>query len=254
MTLLSVRGLACRAGSTPILDGVSFDVEPGELVALMGRNGAGKSTLLDVLAGLRRGHAGEVLLEGRPLPAWRAGDRARRIAHLPQSVAIDLPFTVEQIARMGRYPHADGWLESAHDHDVGTQALIRADCLELRERAIATLSGGERQRVLLAACLAQEPRLLLLDEPATFLDVDQQLRCFGLLRDEAARGAAVVAVIHDVNLALAFATRVIVLAERTIAFDVAISDARRRTDWLHCVSTRLRITPAPDGGAWVSYS
>ena len=128
---------------------------------------------------------------------------------------------------MGRYPHADRWFESDADRRAAEHAMTTCECLVFRDRRVSTLSGGERQRVLLAACLAQEPALLLLDEPSTFLDVDQQLHCFSLLRDEAASGRACVAVTHDLNLALTFCTRIIVLAGKTVACDMPASEARR---------------------------
>lgn len=130
--------------------------------------------------------------------------------------------------------------------------MRRCECLEFRRRILATLSGGERQRVFLAACLAQRARLLLLDEPATFLDVDQQLQCFGVLRAEADRGTACVAVTHDVNLALTFCTRLIVLAERSVARDLATETALEDPAWLRAFSTRLTVE---HGGSrpWVRY-
>ena len=108
----------------------------------------------------------------------------------------------EALVLMGRYAHADRWFESDEDRRIAEEAMRRCECLEFRRRTLATLSGGERQRVFLAACLAQRAPVLLLDEPATFLDVDQQLQCFSVLRAEADRGVACVAVTHDVNLAL----------------------------------------------------
>ena len=123
----------------------------------------------------------------------------------------------------------------------------------LRARPISTLSGGERQRVLLAACLAQQPQLLLLDEPGAFLDIEQQLHCYSLLREEAARGIACLTVTHDVNLALAFCTRVIVLADRSLAYDMPVEAARARSDWLGLFSNRLRRTTTADGQSWICY-
>ena len=120
--------------------------------------------------------------------------------------------------------------------------MTRCACLEFRHRRLSTLSGGERQRVLLAACLAQQPRLLLLDEPATYLDIDQQLHCFTLLREEASRGAACLAVTHDLNLALTFCTRLLILADRTIAHDVPVAAALDHPEWLSLFSPRLTVT------------
>jgi iron complex transport system ATP-binding protein len=237
----------------PILAGVSFEVREGELVVLMGRNGAGKSTLLDLIAGIRRPLSGGILLQGRQLHTWSATERARLIGHLPQAIRSELPFTVEQLILMGRYPWADRWFESKKDRAAVEHAMIRWDCLGFRHRRVATLSGGERQRVLLAACLAQAPRLLLLDEPATFLDIDQQLQCFSLLREEASNDTACIAVTHDLNLALTFCSRIVVLAGRTIAYDATTPEACGRQEWLALFSSRLRLTTSPSGQPWVCY-
>ena len=130
--------------------------------------------------------------------------------------------------------------------------MERCECLEFRQRPLSTLSGGERQRVYLAACLAQQASVLLLDEPATFLDVDQQLQCFNIVRAEADRGAACLAVTHDVNLALTFCTRLVVLADRCIAKDVSIEAALDDPSWLRAFSSRVSIERGPSG-TWVRY-
>jgi iron complex transport system ATP-binding protein len=243
-----------RVAALPILERVTFDVRPGELVAVIGRNGAGKSTLLDLIAGLRAPAAGEITLDDRPLGAWPAAERARTIGHLPQLVLAEVPFTAEQLVLMGRYPYADRWVESAEDEARVTEAMTRCACLEFRHRRLSTLSGGERQRVLLAACLAQQPRLLLLDEPATYLDIDQQLHCFTLLREETSRGGACLAVTHDLNLALTFATRLLILADRTIARDISVAAALERPEWLSIFSPRLSMTHTATGHPWVSFA
>jgi ABC-type cobalamin/Fe3+-siderophores transport system ATPase subunit len=250
---VAARDLAWRAGETTIVERVTFDVGPGEFVSLMGRNGAGKSTVMDLLAGLRQPHGGAVLLEGRPLQEWTAVERARRIGHLPQMVRTQSPMTVEQIVMMGRYPHSDRWIESNRDRDAVERAMRECGCLSLRRRRLSTLSGGERQRVLLAACIAQQPALLLLDEPSTFLDVDQQLQSFAMLRALSDGGAACIAVSHDLNLALTFCTRIIVLADHTIARDMALSTAMHSDDWLEIFSPRLQRWVLPDGRSWVAY-
>jgi iron complex transport system ATP-binding protein len=252
--LLALADVSCRAGSTLVLEGVSFEAGPGELIALMGRNGAGKSTLMNAVAGLQPVVAGAVLLEGRPVSQWAPAERARTVCHLPQSVRADLPFSASQLVLMGRYPHADRWFESDADHAAVEQAMRRTGCEAFRDRRVSTLSGGERQRVLLAACLAQEPRLLLLDEPSTFLDVDQQLHCFSLLRGEAQRGAACLAVTHDLNLALTFCSRLIVLAEGRVALDCSAAQALASPEWLSLFSPRLRLSGDETGRRWVSFA
>jgi ABC-type cobalamin/Fe3+-siderophores transport system ATPase subunit len=155
---------------------------------------------------------------------------------------------------MGRYPHTDRWFESEGDRLAVERAMRRTGCWDLRDRLMWTLSGGERQRVLLAACVAQAPQVLLLDEPSTHLDIDQQLHCFSLLREESERGAACLAVTHDLNLALTYATRIIVIAEGRVALDVPVEDAARSPDWLTLFSSRLTFSTTPSGRPWVSFS
>ena len=251
--LLRVRDLAWRVSSVAVLEHVGFDVAPGEFIAVMGRNGAGKSTLLDILAGLRRPSEGVVVLEGRASEAWAPVERARVLGHLPQHLRADLSMQAEALVLMGRYPHAARWFESADDRAIAHEAMRRCDCLDFRHRALGTLSGGERQRVFLAACLAQQPRLLLLDEPATYLDVDQQLQCFSVLRAEAERGTACLAVTHDVNLALTFCTRLLVLAEGGVARDLDTDTALENPDWLRVFSDRLHLDGGVNVRPWVRY-
>jgi len=253
---LRVKHVSWRVASVPILDRVSFDVLPGEFVGIMGRNGAGKSTLLDIIAGLREPAEGAVVIGDRPLAEWTPIERARLVAHLPQSLRADLAMYAESLVLMGRYVHADRWFESDDDRRIAREAMERCDCLEFRGRALGTLSGGERQRVFLAACLAQHAKLLLLDEPATYLDVDQQLQCFSVLREEADRGTACVAVTHDVNLALTFCTRLIVLADQQIARDLPAETALDDPSWLNVFSSRLSVGANRDAGErrpWVRY-
>jgi iron complex transport system ATP-binding protein len=251
--VLSLTRTGWHAGATPILERVTFDAGPGEFIALMGLNGAGKSTLLDLVAGLRVPSGGSIRLDGRPLSQWTARDRARAISHLPQTVHVQGPLTGEALVMMGRYPHADRWFESDDDRKAVRAAMEACGCADFRDRRVATLSGGERQRVLLAACLAQRPRVMLLDEPAAFLDIDQQLNCFELLRRQAAAGILCVAVSHDLNLALEFCTRLIVISGRTIACDLPIAEASARTDWLGYFSTRLERVVTSDGRARICY-
>jgi iron complex transport system ATP-binding protein len=251
--LLEVQNVDWRFAATTVLNRIGFSVTTGEFVALMGKNGAGKSTLLDLVAGIRLPLAGSIMLQGRRVHTWSATERARLIGHLPQAIRPELPFTVEQLILMGRYPWADRWFESDADRAAVEHAMVTWDCLKFRDRRVSTLSGGERQRVLLAACLAQAPTLLLLDEPATFLDIDQQLQCFSLLREEASKGTACIAVMHDVNLALTFCSRIIVIADHTIAYNAPTIEACGRPEWLGLFSSRLHLTTTPSGQPWVCY-
>lgn len=251
--LLSVRKISYAFPGHPVLDSVEFSADGGEFVVLMGVNGAGKSTLLDILAGLRKQDSGEVLFHGRSLRAWPARERARLISHLPQGTRHELPFTVEQVVLMGRYAYADHWFESDEDHAYAQDAMHRMDCLQFRHRLYSTLSGGEQQRVLLAACIAQCPAMMLFDEPSTYLDVHQQLHCFSTLAELAREGALCIAVTHDLNLALAHCTRMLILDRGRLAADFAAREAAVDTEWLARLSPRLRMTHTPEGKPWVLY-
>src|SRR4051812_3392257 len=251
---LQIDKVAWHISGRPVLSSVSLEIRAREVAIVMGRNGAGKSTLLDIAAGLRQATAGDVRLNDRPAADWDPRERAQLVAHLPQMVRPDLPFLAGELVLMGRYPHTDRWFESDDDRVAVERAMRRTDCWELRDRLVQTLSGGERQRVLLASCFAQAPQLLLLDEPSTHLDIDQQLHCFSLLRDESESGAACLVVTHDLNLALAYATRIVVIAQGGVALDVPVEDAARTADWLQLFSTRLTLSKTAAGRAWVSYT
>jgi len=252
-SLLEVRSVSYEYPGHPVLDSVEFSAEGGEFVVLMGVNGAGKSTLVDILAGLRAPDSGEVLLQGRGLRVWPARQRARCVSHLPQGNRHELPFTVEQVVLMGRYAFADRWFESDQDHVYAQDAMLRMDCLPFRHRLFSTLSGGEQQRVLLAACIAQCPRLMLFDEPSTYLDVHQQLHCFSTLAELAREGALCIAVTHDLNLALTHCSRMLILDRGSLAADFSTPEAALHTEWLSRLSPRLRMTHTPEGKPWVLY-
>ena len=251
--LLQVNDLSFRYPGQVVLDSVSWAAVGGEFVVLMGVNGAGKSTLLDIVGGLRAPDSGEVLLDGRNLRAWPAKERSRRMSHLPQGTSHDLPFTVEQVVLMGRYAYADRWFESDADHAYARDAMLRMDCLRFRDRLFSTLSGGERQRVLLASCIAQCPAVMLFDEPSTYLDVHQQLQCFSTIAELAREGALCIAVTHDLNLALAHCTRLMILDGGRLAADFAAEDAAAKPEWLSRLSPRLRMAQTPEGKPWVLY-
>jgi iron complex transport system ATP-binding protein len=251
--LLEAANLQLSHGSRIVLRSASFRAGNGEFLALVGINGAGKSTLLDIIAGLRKPTAGSVSISGRNQSVWNLRELSRRVSHLPQSVHADLPYTAEQLVAMGRYPHTDRWFESDEDHSFIRDAMQRTHCWDYRHRSFRSLSGGERQRVLLAACLAQNASILLLDEPSTFLDIEQQLHCFTVLREEARTGKLCIAVTHDLNLALTHCSRVLVLSEGIVAHDLAAAQAHENEDWLGIFSSRLRFGSAPGRTPWIWY-
>ncbi len=204
-----------------VLRELAMSVRAGELVALLGANGSGKTTLLRAIAGTITPDAGRIAVFGRDLPAWPRGALAKRVAVLPQSLVLPDGFRVAELVEMGRAPHATRWFGASPDDAAAVESALRdADALDLAERHAGELSGGERQRVLVAMALAQEPELLLLDEPTLHLDIAHQASLLAMvdrLRDR--RGLTVIAVLHDLNLAIAHATRVLVLGSGRIIAD-----------------------------------
>jgi iron complex transport system ATP-binding protein len=200
------------------LEDVSFELPSSGMISVAGPNGAGKSTLLGILAGLRSPYRGSCTYQARELKSWRRREFARSAAFLPQSVRIEFPFTAREVVLMGRTPYAHGWLETAEDEAAVQRAMDIADVQAFAARDFRTLSGGERQRVIVASALAQQPQTLLLDEPATYLDLKHQLSLYRLLA-ELSKTLLVVAVTHDLNLALQFSTRVLILDRGRLAGD-----------------------------------
>jgi len=198
------------------LHDATFELPSTGFVTIAGPNGAGKSTLLGILAGLRHPYRGSCQYRGVEIRQWHRRDFARQVAFLPQSMRLEFPFTAEQVVFMGRTPYADGWFESPQDRAAVAQAMETTDTLPFRERDFRSLSGGEKQRVILASALAQEPQTLLLDEPATFLDLKHQLSLYRLL-SELSKTMLIAAVTHDLNLALRFSDQVILIDQGRIA-------------------------------------
>lgn len=204
-----VAGYASNA--PPELDTVDLDVVPGEMVALLGPNGAGKSTLLRVASGLLKPVSGEVTLFDAPLgPSHRV---ARVLAVVEQANEMSAAFTVREVVAMGRAPHQGGWMRrAAGDDAIVEAALARCDLVALASRSARALSGGEQKRVAVARALAQEPKVLLLDEPGAFLDVRHALDLYELLAAEVKeRKLACLVVMHDLNVAAQFADRVVLM-------------------------------------------
>lgn len=211
-----------RAGypGREVLHDVSLTVRPGESVALLGHNGSGKTTLLRVLAGQLAPSGGRVLLEGREPAALSPRERARQIAVGPQRAEFSASQIVRDMVLLGRYAHLGWWgTYSAGDYDAADQALASAGAQELARRRMGELSGGEVQRVMLARALAQESRLLLLDELAAALDWARVVELFDLLEQRRRSGMTLVMAVHDCSLAAQYATRLVGLKQGRVLFD-----------------------------------
>lgn len=210
--LLSAQSLAVHAGERALLTALSFEVRPGEFIAVLGRNGSGKSLTLHTLAGLRPLAAGAVALGGTALAELGRTEIARRLAFLPQDREESLPLSVFEATLLGRHPHI-GWLrgESRRDHEIVDAALERMGVAHCAMRMLATLSGGEQRRAAMAGLLAQEPQVYLLDEPTNHLDPHHQVDVLLAFRERCATGAAVIATLHDPALAERCADRVLLM-------------------------------------------
>jgi iron complex transport system ATP-binding protein len=210
-----------RGAANWVLDGLTFEVEAGEILGIVGPNGSGKTSLLKLLAKVLRPHAGAMALFGRDLGTMPQIEVARTVAFVPQESPQVFPFTVMETVLMGRYPHHHGakwsagfgW-ESAEDVLIAEQAMQSTDLTHLAGRSVMVLSGGERQRCLIARALAQAPQVLLLDEPTAFLDLQHQIEICAIVRRlKEERGLTVVLVSHDLNLASQYCDRILMLKE-----------------------------------------
>jgi iron complex transport system ATP-binding protein len=212
--VLHTERLAAGHHGRPVVSEVSLEISPGTLWAVLGPNGSGKSTLLRTILGVLRPISGEVRLFGLPLADWNRRELARRVAWVPQAFEGDPGFTGLELVLMGRAPHLGTWgLPGAHDLAMARGALEALEVSHLAGRIVSTLSGGERRLLLAARALAQEPELLLLDEPTAFLDLHHQVSLLERVRARVKQGLSAVAVLHDPNLAAAFADQVLLLRD-----------------------------------------
>ena len=235
---LAAERLEIAVAGRVLVQALSFTARAGELTCVLGANGAGKTLTLHTLAGLRTA-PGLIALAGRPLAAWPRRERARRLGLLMQASEDPFPGTVLDAVLVGRHPHLDFWQwEGEADLEAARAALAACDLAGFESRALATLSGGERRRVALAAVLAQDPDVLLLDEPQNHLDPPHQLDVLRLLRARADAGGTVVATLHDPSLAARFADRVLLL------YGSGGADAGR---WLHGATAEVLTAEAVSG-------
>lgn len=203
MKAVEVHDLSFSYRNGQVIDGISFFVEAGEVLGVIGPNSAGKTTLLRLLSRVHIPEAGTIRLFGRDLQALTRREVARTVAVVPQEFQVAFPFTVEQVVAMGRYPYARGiGLETAEDRRAVERALHETGTAHILKKYLDQLSGGEKQRAVIARALAQDPRLLLLDEPTAHLDLNHQMEILRLLRRlKAERGLTIILVSHDLNLA-----------------------------------------------------
>ena len=213
MPILECYGLVKDYPGKRAVDGVNLEVNRGEIVGLLGPNGAGKTTTFSMACGMIAPTEGQVFLNGVEVTKWPMYQRAQNgMGYLPQDVSSLFDYRVKEVVAMGRYVHGRGLgFLDAQDIAIINRCLEQTETTEFRDRSLSHLSGGERQRVLLASVLAQEPKILLLDEPTVGLDLHHQVRFFELLAQQVRQGLTVVVVTHDLNLASLFCDQLVLM-------------------------------------------
>ena len=225
MSSIEIRDLTFAYGERCVLDGVSLRVGKGEMLCVLGPNGSGKTTLLKILSGVLP--AGDnVLVNDRNIGSYDRRELSRLFAVVPQENPVNFPYTVTEIVLMGRASHHSSLaLEGKKDLEIGRQSMELTETFALADRYLHELSGGEKQCVIIARALAQEPQILLLDEPSAFLDLRHQVQILELLRRlNREQGLTIIAALHDLNLAALFFPRVLMLNDGKIYRDGTPTD------------------------------
>lgn len=248
MSAIAVHELAVDLDRVPVLRGVSCSVQAAGWLALLGPNGAGKTTLLRAVAGLLP-HRGTIQLDGADIGSLSGRGRARLIAYVPQTPVLPPDMSVEEYVLLGRTPHL-GYLggPGRRDRDKAAEASDRMDVARFARRRLGRLSGGERQRVVLARALAQEPRVLLLDEPTSLLDIGHQQQVLELIDDlRRSRGVTVVSTLHDLTQAGQFAGELVLLHQGRIEAAGAASAVLTQDLIARVYAARVTVSTDPDG-------
>ena len=248
---LETKGLALSYDGNPVIHGLDLVIPHGEVTVIIGANACGKSTLLRGIGRLLRPTAGVVELDGRDIRSLPTKEVARVVGILPQSPVAPEGITVSDLVGRGRYPH-QGWFRqwSADDDRIVTEALTVTSMLDLADRRVEQLSGGQRQRVWIAMALAQDPDILLLDEPTTFLDVAHQLEVLDLLMQlNRERHATVVMVLHDLNLAARYAGTLVLMAHGEVLASGAPEEVITAENMKAAFGLDARIVADPVAGS-----
>jgi iron complex transport system ATP-binding protein len=237
------------AGEALVLRGLHLEIGDGDIVALVGPNGSGKSTLLRALGRVLKPRRGTVYLDGRAMREWPTREVARRLALLPQGPTLAADLSVHELVWLGRSPHQGMLgLPSRKDEEAVRSAIEETGIAPLTGRRLSELSGGERQRVWVAMALAQQPQVLLLDEPTTFLDLNHQLELLDLIRYlNREHGITVVMVLHDLNQAARYARRVVVLKEGDVYADGTPAEVLTPDTLRDVFGVEGQVLPGPDG-------
>jgi len=255
MSLLSARTVDYRIDRIPILDGIDFHVDSGELIGLIGPNGAGKSSLLRLLTGITIPDRGEVYLDDVPLSKISAQQRARSLGYLVQGAEAHWPFSVEKVVGLGRLPYQKWWQRPGREDQLKIeQAMKKTETLAYRNRIVTTLSGGEQTLVMLARIFATENQLILADEPVAALDPYHQLHVMEVLRSHADGARAAIVVLHDLGLAARFCDRLYLLRHGRLHCAGAVGEVLTREHIAEVYGVDSRIVEDEGGVSFTSLS
>lgn len=262
MAILQIDKLRFAYNGSPVIRDVSFAVDKGDFLGLIGPNGSGKTTLLRLIDGILHPAQGTIRILGTPVQKIKRIDLAKIVAVVPQVTPLVFPFTVQEVVLMGRTPHLGNWrFEGEKDYAIIKQAMEKTDTLTLAGRSMSRLSGGEFHRVLIARALAQEPQILLLDEPTAFLDIRHQVDLLNLIQGlNEEQGLTVIAVTHDINLASLYCKRIALLKEGQIQAigrpEEVVTEEQIQAVYhtpvivdRHPLTGRPRVTPKREGPA-----
>lgn len=244
---LRLESVSSGYGARPVLQGFSLEVERGDFLAVVGPNGSGKSTLVRTICRAIRPQAGRVSLEGQDLSRLPARALARKMAVVAQETAVEFELTAHEVVALGRIPHLRPLRgESEQDRAVVRRAMALTNTADLAERLVTRLSGGERQRVMVARALAQEPEILILDEPTAHLDIAHQVELLDLTRRlNREQGLTVIAVLHDLNLASQYADRLLMLKAGRSWADGAPEAVLTEQNIMAVYGSRVKVIPHP---------
>lgn len=247
---ISAQGLTYEVEAQTLLHGVDLHAGRGELVGLIGPNGAGKSTLLRAMSGILRHQEGAVRLEGRDLESLSSRDVAATLALVPQIAPYTHGFTAMELVLMGRYPHLGRFqIEGSEDDRIARESMRLTETEQFAGRTLDTLSGGERQRVFVSRALTQQPRVLLLDEPTSNLDVFHQLKVFDLVRRLVDDGLTAIAAIHDLNMAARYCDRLVLLSGGRVLADGTPEEVLTPERIARAFGVRAAVYPDPATGS-----
>ncbi len=247
--MIEIDALTCGYGNRDVISGISLRIDKGEMVGILGPNGSGKTTLVLALAGAIPVRRGNIRIDGQDIRTQTARDLARKVASVPQKSELSFPFRCLGVVLMGRYPYLDGWGgHSESDLEVAMEAMEQTSTLHLASRSFREISGGEAQTVTIAMALAQQTRIILLDEATANLDVARKINVFDMLSTKNRAGMTLICVMHDLNLAALYCKRLIFMKNGSIACDGRTEEVFNDHTLTEIYDTEVRVAPHPVNG------